>query len=943
MAKKYKCPYCNYIGISDKLIQHIDKDHEDMIPEKYTAARLVYNIRNKREYGSCLMCHKATEWNEQNQRYKPFCSNKCHDDYVKRFEKNMIKVHGKARLLDDIDQQQKMLANRHISGKYRFQDGGVLTYTGSYEHKTLEFFDKVLGVKSNELMVPGPTIEYEYNGNTLRWITDIYWIDLNLVIEVKDGGDNPNKRTMTVYREKQLAKETVMTDHGKFNYLRLTNNNFAQLLEVIAEIKKNNLEDNGDKIIRVNESSLLESVLPEVGPVNCMPNGGTSGYIISKGFTGLENPHQDDSNYALANDMISDKIVVKDKNNIPKSVSKDALKDSENLTIYKFKGPKQKFIEVASSKKPIKSFYEALSGHKEYFKNQIDFDPLFEKVDLYKMMNSINDSIASLKEEFDLVRNPALPYLPVMNIDDIKKKKSILKQYEDINIAEDVNGYFLYNIKTGRRSESMKNMDDLRIEHTSVSDLDREVSNWERRSNKELLDAEFDSEADLNQEYINYLSMTKKSRKDSDAESRNLFNKDNEQRYREALHGYLQKPIKVSPISMIDGSRRALSESVSSEDDNTTISDALLNIAERFSKNNNNDNVAKAKEWAAISMRHIVYPTKNLEDLEDLWINYNNQYRKLQREADWKCEELFGMNCESLYNQEKAKFLLQIDSNSNKTQNIRSYDGSNIKPDEKITMNEEFIPAMSKQIYSNELIPGTFTVVSDMPLLTPGEIDDMYGKYPGEVNTPLDEEIRLWQKEYRNVFESNNISSKFKDLNNKRIKALESGKLTEQEYLAYGWPIDIPFTPENRSKANIRLNEYMKFPIEVSDENLKIQLPMTRSIRDQYQDSHELIKIYSKKQNLSQLKYETIKLYHLEKEATRLRNNTSKGTKEYKEITDTRALIKNDISQNLKIILAIDSSFNIRKEYEKSPFYKDSIKIKLSTFENIIKVLKNTI
>ena len=158
MAKKYKCPYCNYIGISDKLISHIDKEHEDMIPEKYTAARLVYNIRNKREYGSCLMCHKTTEWNEQNQRYKPFCSDKCHDNYVKRFEKNMIKVHGKARLLDDIDQQQKMLANRHISGKYRFQDGGVLTYTGSYEHKTLEFFDKVLGVKSSELMVPGPTV-----------------------------------------------------------------------------------------------------------------------------------------------------------------------------------------------------------------------------------------------------------------------------------------------------------------------------------------------------------------------------------------------------------------------------------------------------------------------------------------------------------------------------------------------------------------------------------------------------------------------------------------------------------------------------------------------------------------------------------------------------------------------------------------------------------------
>lgn len=939
MAKKFKCPYCDYIEISDKLIRHIDKEHEDMIPEGFTAGRLVYNIRNKREFGSCLMCHKATEWNEQNQRYKPFCSKNCHDSYVKRFEKNMIRVHGKTRLLDDIDQQQKMLANRHISGKYRFSDGGVLTYTGSYEHKALEFFDKVLGVKSNELMAPGPTIEYEYNGKTLRWITDIYWIDLNLIIEVKDGGDNPNKRTMTTYREKQLAKETVMTDHGKFNYLRLTNNNFAQLLEIIAEIKKNTIEDNTDKVIRVNENSLLESVLPEVGPVNCMPNGGASGYIISRGFTGLENPHQDDSNYALANDMISDNIVVKDKNNIPQRKSKDILKDDENLTIYKFKGSKQKFIEVASSKKPIKSFYEALSGHKEYFKNQIDFDPLFEKVDLYKMMNSVNDSIASLKEEFELIKNPALPYLPVMNPIDIKKKKAILKQYQDINIAEDVNGYFLYNEITGRRSESMKNIDDLKIEHSSVSDLDREVANWERSSNKELLSADFDSEAELNKEYNNYLSMTKKSRKDSDAESRNLFDKDNEQRYREALHDYLEKPVKMSPISMIDGSRKALSESVSSEDDNTTISDALLTIANRFS-DKDKDAISKAKEWIAISMRYMVYPTKKLEELEELWDKYNDQHRKLQREADWKCEELFGMDCESLYNQEKAKFLSKIDIT--KAKNINFYDGSNIKPDEIITMNEDFIPAMSKHIYNNELMPGTFTVISDMPLLTPDEINT-YGKYPGEVNTPIDEEIKLWQKEYRKIFETNNISKSFKELNNKRIKTLESGKLTKEQCLAYGWPQDIPFTPDNRSKANIRLNEYMKFPIEISDDNLKIQLPMTRSIRDQYQDSHELIKIYSKKQNLSQLKYETIKLYHLEKEATRLRNNTSKGTKEYKEITDTRALIKNDISQNLKIILAIDSSFNIRKEYEKSPFYKDSIKIKLSTFENIIKVLKNTI
>ena len=42
---------------------------------------------------------------------------------------------------------------------------------------------------------------------------------------------------------------------------------------------------------------------------------------------------------------------------------------------------------------------------------------------------------------------------------------------------------------------------------------------------------------------------------------------------------------------------------------------------------------------------------------------------------------------------------------------------------------------------------------------------------------------------------------------------------------------------------------------------------------------------------------------------------------------------KNDISQNLKIILAIDSSFNIRKEYEKYNFKK-------AYYNNILKVLK---
>ena len=51
----------------------------------------------------------------------------------------------KQEMLKDPEYQNNiMLANRSISGKYKFQDGTIRTYVGSYEHKFLEFMDKFL-------------------------------------------------------------------------------------------------------------------------------------------------------------------------------------------------------------------------------------------------------------------------------------------------------------------------------------------------------------------------------------------------------------------------------------------------------------------------------------------------------------------------------------------------------------------------------------------------------------------------------------------------------------------------------------------------------------------------------------------------------------------------------------------------------------------------------
>ena len=264
MAKTYKCQYCEKRFIRKDLINHIENKHEEMIPEGFSASRLVYNQINKVSYGKCRVCGKETTWNEKAGRYNVLCSNpKCKEHMREEYKKNMLRVKGTYNILNDPEQQKKMLANRSISGKYKFiTDGGELTYTGSYERKCLEFMDVVMQIPSTDILSPGPTLEYEYNGEKHFYITDFYYIPYNLIIEVKDGGDNPNNKKsvgMISSREKTIEKEHLITDKGEYNYIRLTNNNFAQLIEIFMVIKEKLLEGDVSKTYKINESVILES------------------------------------------------------------------------------------------------------------------------------------------------------------------------------------------------------------------------------------------------------------------------------------------------------------------------------------------------------------------------------------------------------------------------------------------------------------------------------------------------------------------------------------------------------------------------------------------------------------------------------------------------------------------------------------------------------------
>ena len=90
----YKCLYCDKRFNRKELVDHINEYHEDMIPEDFTALRLVFNYVNRKPmsyHGKCTECGKATRWDEKKGRYDRQCGSKaCHDSYVKKFEEKPL-------------------------------------------------------------------------------------------------------------------------------------------------------------------------------------------------------------------------------------------------------------------------------------------------------------------------------------------------------------------------------------------------------------------------------------------------------------------------------------------------------------------------------------------------------------------------------------------------------------------------------------------------------------------------------------------------------------------------------------------------------------------------------------------------------------------------------------------------------------------------------------
>lgn len=230
--KVYKCPYGNRkYHNKQALYEHMEIEHKIDL-QKLPASQVYFNIRNRKNHGSCVVCKSKTLWNIKTEKYERLCKKEsCRKSYRQMFVDRMKKVHGKSTLLDDPEFQKKMLKGRKISKTYKWKDGFEHDYTGTYELDFLKFMENVLNWENpNDIMMPAPeSFEYYMNGKKHFYIPDVYITSADLYIEIKGSNNHYQKRDHMM----ELLKDKVMIKNKKINYIKILDKSYGGFVEYL--------------------------------------------------------------------------------------------------------------------------------------------------------------------------------------------------------------------------------------------------------------------------------------------------------------------------------------------------------------------------------------------------------------------------------------------------------------------------------------------------------------------------------------------------------------------------------------------------------------------------------------------------------------------------------------------------------------------------------------
>lgn len=956
--RRIACPLCRRKDFKDKLIRHIEKDHEDIIGE-ISAEQFLYDKTHPGS-GKCIVCGNKTDWNEKTGKYHRVCSNpRCKEELRAKFKKNMIRVHGKVSLLDDAAHQAKMLAHRSISGTYVYSDGTKFTYTGSYEHKAIEFMDKVLNCNSKDIIMPGPVIDYtDQYGNSRQWITDIYYVPYNLIIEVKDGGDNPNNRQMDEYRAKQVSKEAELIKLGEYNYLRLTDNKFVQLMEVLALLKDQEInEPNTDnKVIRINESAVYDdrfftldnvedsdednedipieydiikrlSDLKEYAAREHMGVGAVGGIVgtIDGNMLVQYTPHRhsfsgEKDGFGVVDDKKSTKLRVKSDNEETEIVDKEPFLQDKFYKSYRHKRDRVTWENAIN-------LYEEITGKVMLSKDQLEYDDDFIEANLDRDNKlTLMNAIYSIESElYDTS-------LPLCDILDVNIAKSKLKEFpEETMIMEDNNGYFAVDLESKIRTKSYKTILEIEapafVKTKDMLEEDDDASDTNNKKVKEVndsgmykvLDDKYSSEDQLMDDWNDYNSLSAEMKRHSDDKSIEIYGKSNVERFKELRSKYLNSEIPYDDL--------ALSESGLQLSDLDRARDYGIELRGKKRE------TEYLKSWSLNSGIFIVLPCDTEEELEKQWHDVQSMDISLIRISDMRLMEVFGCNNETMYNFLKSVF----------TSN--GFDDYYYFP---------IVESAIEDVQPIRNLPNT------IPFYIPHEIEvfkrnSTFGDMPSKWKDKADE----WLRDYKKIYEGKSYDKKviLDWMSNVRYLSLEYTRTQSDELkqalLEFGWNPYMEFNSVNITKAHNRANtiyhrrmtskllqeKSIGFEFDARGNLFVKNFLKNKSYQSIYMESHRLLMEYDRAKNIEGMKYELAKMYYLNLKISEDLIKQDR-TKKDKELVKIRARVLNDFHKYLKVVLKNDKQFNFSNYYQRSEFCDDSFVITAPTLKHAGKYAK---
>lgn len=956
--RRIACPLCRRKDFKDKLIRHIEKDHEDIIGE-ISAEQFLYDKTHPGS-GKCIVCGNKTDWNEKTGKYYRVCSNpRCKEELRAKFKKNMIRVHGKVSLLDDAAHQAKMLAHRSISGTYVYSDGTKFTYTGSYEHKAIEFMDKVLNCNSKDIIMPGPVIDYtDQYGNSRQWITDIYYVPYNLIIEVKDGGDNPNNRQMDEYRAKQVSKETELIRLGEYNYLRLTDNKFVQLMEVLALLKDQEINDptTNNKVIRINESAVYDdrfftlddveeseedddnipqeydiirrlSDLKEYAAREHMGVGAVGGIVGTMDGNMLVQytPYRhsfsgEKDGFGVVDDKKSTKLRVKSDNDETEIVDKEPFLQDKFYKSYRHKRDRVTWENAIN-------LYEEITGKVMLSKDQLEYDDDFTESDLDRDNKlTLMNAIYSIESElYDTS-------LPLCDILDVNIAKSKLKEFpEGTMIMEDNNGYFAVDLESKIRTKSYKTILEIEapafVKTKDMLEEDDDSSDTNNKKVKEVndsgmykvLDDKYSSEDQLMDDWNDYNSLSAEMKRHSDDKSIEIYGKSNVERFKELRSKYLNSEIPYDDL--------ALSESGLQLSDLDRARDYGIELRGKKRE------TEYLKSWSLNSGIFIVLPCDTEEELEKQWHDVQSMDISLIRISDMRLMEVFGCNNETMYNFLKSVF----------TSN--GFDDYYYFP---------IVESAMEDVQPIRNLPNT------IPFYIPHEIEvfkrnSTFGNMPSKWKDKADE----WLRDYKKIYEGKSYDKKviLDWMSNVRYLSLEYARTQSDELkqalLEFGWNPYMEFNSVNMTKAYNRANtiyhrsmtskllqeKSIGFEFDARGNLFVKNFLKNKSYQSVYMESHRLLMEYDRAKNIEGMKYELAKMYYLNLKISEDLIKQDR-TKKDKELVKIRARVLNDFHKYLKVVLKNDKQFNFSNYYQRSEFCDDSFVITAPTLKHAGKYAK---